>query len=204
MSFNGKGFYKFTDKIVSSSEGATIEIEVKLTTSSSDGLLLWKRSERYQDYISLGLKDGFVKLEYFYSEEKKKVTVFSVTRIDDGSEHSVKITKENGGSSTLQIDADEPVLGAAQVRRDLLNTKKAPLFLGGLSPDDDFTKSTLGLYSNGLSGCISFLSFVNTVGGSTWGLNSQDSGFYAMKDQGGNIVDDIGGDVDCVRSCTGV
>ena len=204
ISFDGNGFYEFTEKLISNHRDSTIEIEVHLTTTLLDGLLIWKRSERYKDYLSLGLQDGQVRLDYHYSKLGKTVTVVSTEGIADGKNHTIRVTKMKGGDSTLQIDGNAEERGRAGLGRedkDQLNTSKGPLYLGGLPLGTNVEETTLGLYANGFSGCITYINFVYTVGIVTFEIDSQQENFYKTREQGGTVVEDYGGDVSCGSSC---
>merc|ERR1719309_523318 len=109
VTFNGDGFFEFTYKMITHKVDATIDIEIHVTTSVSEGLLLWKRSPRYKDYISLGIIDGFVKFEYYYNNPDKMMSVQSTVRVNDGHLHVIKVGKQKGGDCFLQVDTQEEI-----------------------------------------------------------------------------------------------
>ena len=207
ISFHGNGFFEFTDKLVTKRRDAIVEIEIHLSTSVPDGVLIWKRSVQYKDYISLGLWGGRVSLDYHYSKLRKTVTVVSTNGIADGKKHSIRLAKLKGGDSTLQIDENPKQWGKAGLGADdldQLNTSEGPLYLGGLPPDANVEEATLGLYTKGFSGCITYINISNTVGTVTVTANSQDhsSYFYKTREHGGVLVENYGGDVSCGPSCS--
>ena len=85
---------------------------------------------------------------------------------------------------------------------DQLNTSKGALYLGGLPQAANVEETTLGLYTNGFAGCITFINFINTFGTVTVEMNSQDKNFYKTREQGGRVVQDYGGDVSCSSTCS--
>jgi len=205
VSFEGKGFYQFDDKIISHQPESTIEIEMKISTKSSHGLLLWKRSQTHRDYISLGLVDGFLVFEYYYNRHQHNVTLVSNTRLDDGVTHLIRVSKHQDGYGTLQVDTGEEIRkqnGLTEQEEDVINTEGGPLYMGGLPRNMRIETATFDHYSARYTGCIQYLSIVNTVKGQApLTVNTEDKeDFYKPKSAGGSLVEESGGVV-CVESC---
>ena len=117
------------------------------------------------------------------------------------------MTKQKGGDSILQIDDNDGKEGKAgldSVGKDQINTSKGALYLGGLPLGADVEETTLGLYTNGFVGCVTYISFINTFGTVpvTVEMNSQAKNFYKTREEGGKVVQDYGGDVSCGSTCS--
>jgi len=197
LSFSGNGYFELTQKLMTYKADATIEIDLHITTNARDGLLLWKKSERYQDYIAIGLKNGYVFFEYRYTALALTVTINSETQVNDGTLHKIKATKNTGGSATLKIDQNRPLSMSVDLRggKDQLNTRSASLFIGGLPKDIGLI--TGGLYSEGFSGCIHYLKVYNTLPNINYGGNSLKDEFFKT---GSPYVESYAG-VDCNKVC---
>ena len=105
----------------------------------------------------------------------------------------------------MQIDKNsgkEGKAGLGSVDEDQLNTSKGALYLGGLPPTANVEATTLGLYTNGFAGCITYINFINTFGTVTVEMSSQDKNFYKSREEGGTVVQDYGGDASCSSSCS--
>jgi len=132
-----------------------------------------------------------------------KVSVQSTVRVDDGQLHVIKVGKQKGGDCFLQVDTQEEVRRVGRLGpgdRDIINTRKASLYLGGTP--GDVSETTLGLYTEGLNGCVSYLSIENTLGSTTMGSNSHSNkDFYKTREEGGTLA--VGKDgVHCGEKCT--
>merc|ERR1712080_681720 len=136
VSFEGKGFYQFDDKIISHQPESTIEIEMKISTKSSHGFLVF---------------------EYYYNRHQHNVTLVSNTRLDDGVTHLIRVSKHQDEYGTLQVDTGEEIRkqnGLTEQQEDVINTEGGPLYMGGLPRNMRIETATFDHYSARYTGCI--------------------------------------------------
>ena len=170
-------------QIIAATTDSEIDISVDVTTTRKDGLILWKRSEVSGDHISLGLVDGFVVFEYYYGREERKVKIRSNITVNDGHKHVVNAIKKSGGGGSVAVGFDFE--GRVEVEMpalalDKLDTSQGLLYLGGLPPTMDVSKTTFGSYAAPFTGCISSLVVSYSVAGVPVEVSSaEDEDFYS-------------------------
>ena len=189
-------------EIIGDTTDSEIDISVDVTTTSKDGLILWKRSDASGDYISLGLVDGFVVFEYYYSSEAKKVKIRSKIRVNNGQKHVVNAIKKSGGGGSVAVgyDFEGVEMPAPDINLDRLDTSQGLLYLGGLPPTMDVNKTTFGSYAAPFTGCISSLDVSFLVDGETVEVSSaKNEDFYSRTSSGFLVEGGLG--VTCDERC---
>ncbi|XP_031659389.1 basement membrane-specific heparan sulfate proteoglycan core protein isoform X15 [Oncorhynchus kisutch] len=162
----------------------TIEMELKVNTSSKEGLILWQGVERFngashfrkmhaskkvstspkhlelgdqgkgKDFISLGLQNGHVVFSYQLGSGESQIQ--SREPINDGRWHKVTAVR-TGKQGYIQIDGAAIQRGQSQGKSIMVNTK-GNVYLGGAP---DISAMTGGKFSSGLTGCVRNLSLMN-------------------------------------------
>ena len=149
---NGQGYFELKSKVVTSKANSQVEIEVGFSSFSADGILLQKKSKLTNDSITIELVDGKIRFQLFYGKYREGLEIISEEKYNDGEDHVVQVKKLNNGRGSLQVDSAESKEASAALgsRLDLLDTSRAPAYIGG-SPGD----------SRKMSGCVSHLGFWN-------------------------------------------
>ncbi|KAL1020675.1 hypothetical protein UPYG_G00003200 [Umbra pygmaea] len=162
----------------------TIQMELKVHSTSKDGLILWqgvepvygpthfrkmhaskklstqpKRRElgeqgRGKDFISLGLQNGHLVFSYQLGSGESQI--LTRERINDGRWHTVTAVR-TGKNGYLQVDGGPFQRGQSQGQSIMVNTK-GKVYLGGAP---DISVITGGKFSTGLTGCVKNLFLMN-------------------------------------------
>ncbi|XP_042159708.1 basement membrane-specific heparan sulfate proteoglycan core protein isoform X14 [Oncorhynchus tshawytscha] len=137
----------------------TIEMELKVNTSSKEGLILWQGVElgdqgKGKDFISLGLQNGHLVFSYQLGSGESQIQ--SREPINDGRWHKVTAVR-TGKQGYIQIDGAAIQRGQSQGKSIMVNTK-GNVYLGGAP---DISAMTGGKFSSGLTGCVRNLSLMN-------------------------------------------
>uniref|UniRef100_A0AAZ3REC8 Basement membrane-specific heparan sulfate proteoglycan core protein n=1 Tax=Oncorhynchus tshawytscha TaxID=74940 RepID=A0AAZ3REC8_ONCTS len=153
----------------------TIEMELKVNTSSKEGLILWQgvpfngashfrrmhasKKElgdqgKGKDFISLGLQNGHLVFSYQLGSGESQIQ--SREPINDGRWHKVTAVR-TGKQGYIQIDGAAIQRGQSQGKSIMVNTK-GNVYLGGAP---DISAMTGGKFSSGLTGCVRNLSLMN-------------------------------------------
>ncbi|XP_064861552.1 basement membrane-specific heparan sulfate proteoglycan core protein-like isoform X12 [Oncorhynchus nerka] len=137
----------------------TIEMELKVNTSSKEGLILWQGVElgdqgKGKDFISLGLQNGHLVFSYQLGSGESQIQ--SREPINDGRWHKVTAVR-TGKQGYIQIDGAAIQRGQSQGKSIMVNTKGS-VYLGGAP---DISAMTGGKFSSGLTGCVRNLSLMN-------------------------------------------
>nr|XP_023860978.1 basement membrane-specific heparan sulfate proteoglycan core protein isoform X3 [Salvelinus alpinus] len=162
----------------------TIEMELKVNTSSKEGLILWQGVEPFngashfrkmhaskkvstspkhlelgdqgkgKDFISLGLQNGHLVFSYQLGSGESQIQ--SREPINDGRWHKVTAVR-TGKQGYIQIDGATIQRGQSQGKSIMVNTK-GNVYLGGAP---DISAMTGGKFSSGLTGCVRNLSLMN-------------------------------------------
>ncbi|XP_042159698.1 basement membrane-specific heparan sulfate proteoglycan core protein isoform X5 [Oncorhynchus tshawytscha] len=162
----------------------TIEMELKVNTSSKEGLILWQGVEPFngashfrrmhaskkvstspkhlelgdqgkgKDFISLGLQNGHLVFSYQLGSGESQIQ--SREPINDGRWHKVTAVR-TGKQGYIQIDGAAIQRGQSQGKSIMVNTK-GNVYLGGAP---DISAMTGGKFSSGLTGCVRNLSLMN-------------------------------------------
>nr|XP_029478281.1 basement membrane-specific heparan sulfate proteoglycan core protein-like isoform X6 [Oncorhynchus nerka] len=162
----------------------TIEMELKVNTSSKEGLILWQGVEPFngashfrkmhaskkvstspkhlelgdqgkgKDFISLGLQNGHLVFSYQLGSGESQIQ--SREPINDGRWHKVTAVR-TGKQGYIQIDGAAIQRGQSQGKSIMVNTKGS-VYLGGAP---DISAMTGGKFSSGLTGCVRNLSLMN-------------------------------------------
>ncbi|XP_045065410.1 basement membrane-specific heparan sulfate proteoglycan core protein-like isoform X5 [Coregonus clupeaformis] len=137
----------------------TIEMELKVNTSSKEGLILWQGVElgdqgKGKDFISLGLQNGHLVFSYQLGSGESQIQ--SRKPINDGRWHKVTAVR-TGKQGYIQVDGGAIQRGQSQGKSIMVNTK-GNVYLGGAP---DISAMTGGKFSSGLTGCVRNLSLMN-------------------------------------------
>ncbi|XP_035594859.1 basement membrane-specific heparan sulfate proteoglycan core protein-like isoform X12 [Oncorhynchus keta] len=162
----------------------TIEMELKVNTSSKEGLILWQGVEPFngashfrrmhaskkvstspkhlelgdqgkgKDFISLGLQNGHLVFSYQLGSGESQIQ--SREPINDGRWHKVTAVR-TGKQGYIQVDGAAIQRGQSQGKSIMVNTK-GNVYLGGAP---DISAMTGGKFSSGLTGCVRNLSLMN-------------------------------------------
>eukprot|EP00063_Salmo_salar_P016770 XP_013991605.1 PREDICTED: basement membrane-specific heparan sulfate proteoglycan core protein-like isoform X18 [Salmo salar] len=137
----------------------TIEMELKVNTTSKEGLILWQGVElgdqgKGKDFISLGLQNGHLVFSYQLGSGESQIQ--SREPINDGRWHKVTAVR-TGKQGYIQIDGAAIQRGQSQGKSIMVNTK-GNVYLGGAP---DISAMTGGKFSSGLTGCVRNLSLMN-------------------------------------------
>ncbi|XP_029578637.1 basement membrane-specific heparan sulfate proteoglycan core protein isoform X5 [Salmo trutta] len=162
----------------------TIEMELKVNTTSKEGLILWQGVEPFngashfrkmhaskkvstspkhlelgdqgkgKDFISLGLQNGHLVFSYQLGSGESQIQ--SREPINDGRWHKVTAVR-TGKQGYIQIDGAAIQRGQSQGKSIMVNTK-GNVYLGGAP---DISAMTGGKFSSGLTGCVRNLSLMN-------------------------------------------
>ena len=150
LKFAGRGYFEIPHKLISSKEDIGFTIELSFKTKDSNAPLFYKEGKT-GDKISIELKNGKVLLEIIYKALDKSVILQSEKLYDDNEEHTVTVEKARDVKEfTFYVDTERPKTNSLILRpgeQDILDTKNAPLYLGGYP----------GLSSGGFTGCITYL-----------------------------------------------
>ena len=135
---------------MSSKENIGFEIELSFKTKDSNALLFYNKGNT-GDKISIELRNGKVLLEIIYKALDTSVILQSDKLYDDNEEHTVFVEKQRDTREfTFFVDEERSKTYSMILRpgeKDILNTRNAPLYLGGYP----------GLGSGGFTGCITYL-----------------------------------------------
>jgi hypothetical protein len=151
--FRGNGYIELNGTTISKTAlQSTSGIAILISTTHSDGLLVWNgqnRNEKYngQDFISLGLVNG--KLEFAFRLDGEEATIVSKEYVNNGKRH-VAIIKRDRNNGSLELD--QTIL-SAESRPTGKQEAFIPgtVFIGG-APDVRFL--TGDRYSEGFHGCV--------------------------------------------------
>ncbi|CAD5218064.1 unnamed protein product [Bursaphelenchus xylophilus] len=130
-------------------------IEFRFRTTAEYGLMLWQgqsldNSIVGEDYVSIGLNDGFLVFSYELGGGAAQIT--SEMPVNDGKEHYLRVERR-GRNGSLIIDNQEPVEGRSSGILAMLNVE-GNIYIGGLP---DLATMTAGLHSHNFVGCIADL-----------------------------------------------
>ncbi|XP_075331347.1 basement membrane-specific heparan sulfate proteoglycan core protein isoform X3 [Odontesthes bonariensis] len=134
-------------------------IEMEISTSSSEGLILWQGVQlgehgRGKDFISLGLQNGHLVFSYQLGSGEAKI--ISRRSINDGTWHKITAVR-TGKDGYVQIDGGETLRGQSKGKSLMVNTKGS-LYLGGAP---DMAAMTGGKFLSGMTGCVRNLTLMN-------------------------------------------
>ncbi|CAN9515659.1 unnamed protein product [Ophioblennius macclurei] len=134
-------------------------IEMEISTSSSDGLILWQGVEpgehgKGKDFISLGLQNGHIVFSYQLGSGEAEIS--SQQPINDGKWHKITAVR-TGKDGYIQVDGGAELHGQSRGRSLMVNTKGS-IYLGGAPR---MTTMTGGKFSSGMTGCVRNLTLMN-------------------------------------------
>ncbi|XP_075744883.1 terribly reduced optic lobes isoform X24 [Rhipicephalus microplus] len=150
--FHGDGWIALSrDRLTHAASNVSEVIRLSFLTKHHEGLLLFQGQPRGvdakgQDYISLGLKNGY--LEFSYEMGGGPAEIVSEERVDDGRMHTVEL-RRTGKRGTLKVDTKE-VHGESLGLLVMLNTK-SDIFIGGAPEPREMTAER---YLKGFTGSI--------------------------------------------------
>ena len=130
------------------------EIELSIKPESMDGLILFNgqdaETKSSRDYVSLGLKDGFI--EYRFELGGGPMIVMSESQIELNSWITIKISR-HFRDGLLFVSNQGKTIGSTAPGKFVGLDLKGPLFIGAV-PDFSPVSKTCG-FSEGFKGCIS-------------------------------------------------
>ncbi|XP_029973802.1 basement membrane-specific heparan sulfate proteoglycan core protein isoform X2 [Salarias fasciatus] len=150
-------------------------IEMEISTSSAEGLILWEGVEttgarnlrkvhaskkelgehgKGKDFISLGLHNGHIVFSYQLGSGEAEIS--SPTPINDGRWHKITAVR-TGKDGYIQVDGGATIHGQSRGRSLMVNTKGS-IYLGGAP---HMTAMTGGKFSSGMTGCVRNLTLMN-------------------------------------------
>ncbi|KAF5294801.1 hypothetical protein FQA39_LY00285, partial [Lamprigera yunnana] len=128
--------------------------ELKIRTSSSDGLLLWRSKSHAltEDYFAIAIVDGYPEMSYNLGKQKVYWAIRAKTKISDGEWHTLEVRRRKK-MGFISVDGDAPTKGVSNNGAISLNTN-SKLWIGGvLSPPPGLPSS----YYKGFEGCIKYV-----------------------------------------------
>ena len=162
ISVLGNGFLEFDKSFLVQTQDKEI-VKFSIRTTEPNGLVFWKgqatpagQNTQSKDYVSVGLKDGFV--VYSYDLGSGPAVLRSLQKVDDGYGHTIEVTRL-GRQGTLKIDnKDETVVeGTSQGILQMLNAG-SNLYIGGVSAIESMTGNR---YKENFNGCIYDIYFMD-------------------------------------------
>ncbi|XP_013792509.2 pikachurin-like, partial [Limulus polyphemus] len=129
--FSGNSYLLYLeDDIMKRVWGTKFDINFRLRTYSSEGLVVWageKDMSSSSDYLALGLKNGYLQFQYNLGSGEV-IIIHNITRMDDGEWHTVRAMRyEREGS--LVVDGGHMERGVSQGSFKQLNVNNG-LYLG--------------------------------------------------------------------------
>ncbi|GFR27130.1 basement membrane-specific heparan sulfate proteoglycan core protein [Trichonephila clavata] len=174
--FTGASYlHYFDENIIKRIRGNKLDIRLKFRSFGPNGLLLWsgkKEMSAAADYLSLGLKEGYLHFQYNLGSGEVHI-VYNSTRVDDGKWHTVSATRiEQGG--TLVVDDGILISGASPGILNQLNVNNG-LYLGGM---ESIASLSMNKYHSGLVGCLANVTLstnyhIRLITHATTGINIQ-------------------------------
>ncbi|GFU18607.1 hypothetical protein NPIL_372691 [Nephila pilipes] len=175
MFTGGSYLHYFDENIVKRIRGNKLDIRLKFRSFGPNGLLLWsgkKEMSAAADYLSLGLKEGYLHFQYNLGSGEV-IIVYNSTRVDDGKWHTVRATRiEQEG--TLVVDGGILISGASPGILNQLNVNNG-LYLGGM---ESIASLSMNKYHSGLVGCLANVTLstnyhIRLITHATTGINIQ-------------------------------
>ncbi|KAF8791124.1 pikachurin-like [Argiope bruennichi] len=174
--FTGASYLHYLDEnVVKRIRGNKLDIKLKFRSFGPSGLLLWsgkKEMSASSDYLSLGLKEGYLHFQYNLGSGEI-IIVYNTTRVDDGKWHTVKVTRvEQEGS--LIVDNGIVAKGTSPGILNQLNVNNG-LYLGGM---ESIASLSMNKYHSGLVGCLANVTLstnyhIRLITHATTGINIQ-------------------------------
>ncbi|XP_062543336.1 basement membrane proteoglycan [Armigeres subalbatus] len=131
-----------------------IDLNLRFKTHSTSGLILWTGRHSAlegDDFLSLGVENGFLHLRYNLGSGEVNIK-YNSTKVSDGLWHRVRALR-NSQEGTLKVDGGKPITRRSPGKLRQLNTDTG-LYVGGLPAAAFYTRQR---YSSGIVGCISEL-----------------------------------------------
>ena len=173
LKFDGSGYFEIPDKLISSKENTGFTIDLSFKTENSNAVLFYKKGKT-GDQISIELKNGKILLEIIYKSLDKNVILESDRLYDDNEEHTVSVEKAlDVKEFTFQVDDERQKtnsLSFSKSEKDVLNTKKAPAYLGGYP----------GMGMVGFEGCITYLKTLKYIPNEVGADSNSNHGPFSM------------------------
>ncbi|XP_018328441.1 pikachurin [Agrilus planipennis] len=153
-SFHGKdSFVHFNDTktlLAFTSDPFSINVRCRLSSTLTDGLLLWISSGP-EKFLSLGVEQGSLVLR-FVAHQEEVVVLYNTTIVTDNLWHRIKAVRSTT-TGLLLVDNGPAV--TTQFVQSLYPHRVLPgLYVGGIP---DARKATNGKYVAGIKGCIADL-----------------------------------------------
>eukprot|EP00057_Strongylocentrotus_purpuratus_P019116 XP_011673590.1 PREDICTED: basement membrane-specific heparan sulfate proteoglycan core protein-like [Strongylocentrotus purpuratus] len=157
--FGGDGYLSFDRALLASVfSSSKFRLLFRAMDSSSDSLLLWHGPSIQDDFITLGIRDGFITLLYNLGSGTAELYADEI-EIENNIWYNVEVTR-SGTSATLMVQSlipnrSQSVTGSSPGTQSGLATFGFPIYLGGYPAD--ITQLTNGYFSSGFNGCIAQL-----------------------------------------------
>ncbi|XP_076086554.1 basement membrane-specific heparan sulfate proteoglycan core protein-like isoform X4 [Mytilus galloprovincialis] len=162
ITVTGDGFLEFDKSFLTQTENKQI-VKVTIRTTEPNGLIFYQGQaspaggiSRSKDYVSVGLKDGFI--EYSYDLGSGPAVIRSLQKVNDGYGHTIEVTRL-GRQGTLKIDDKQETVveGTSQGILQMLNAG-SNLYIGGVPSVETMTSNR---YKETFSGCIYDIYFMD-------------------------------------------
>ncbi|KAK3709032.1 hypothetical protein QZH41_014910, partial [Actinostola sp. cb2023] len=126
----------------------SLELSITFKANDQDGLLLYSgRQSKKEDFLAVGLVDGFVELSRF-SNGADTVTLKTPNNVTLGTWHKVVVFRDQR-DGYLTLDYGQLVSGSSNKNKNLMNLNTR-LYVGGLPR---FNVKSIP-YGHGLYGCV--------------------------------------------------
>lgn len=158
--FSSFGYYKLPSTIMPDSAETDIEFQVK--TRFSEGLIFYASSKLQEDLAAIELRSGQPWFIFDTETGPAAFTIAGSIRIDDGSWHSIKATRQRR-SGTIVVDGTHSGTGAGSGSANIIG-QIATVYVGGLPRDFRILRRDSGnvvLRRTFFIGCIKNMKYKN-------------------------------------------
>ena len=183
-----------SQQFIKNLERTSLNLALTFNTRSRDGLLLWQGdSQSVSDWISAGLKDGYLEFQVSFGNGKS-LLVRSSNRLNDGNSHRASFSLDR--NATLVVDGGSPIRDNNRIN-EIFDVSNDYLYVGG-HPDDIATVTNFQ-YAQGFEGCLTNLGIVHYRLPGVTGIPKE----YGMKripfSKENFFIDQV--NVKCVKMC---
>lgn len=159
--FSSFGFYQLPSIIMPDSAETDIEFQVR--TRFSEGLIFFASSNFQEDMVAIELRIGQPWFIFDTETGPTAFTVSSAVRIDDGSWHHIKVTRQRR-AGTVTVDGVHTGSGSGGGQANIIGQISA-IYVGGLPRDFRILRSDSGnvvLKRSYFIGCLKNMRYKNT------------------------------------------
>ncbi|KAI5711140.1 hypothetical protein M8J75_014484 [Diaphorina citri] len=153
---HGASFLHYLDpEIIHRITGYEFNIDMRIKTSSSSGLILWTGSSQSKDFLALGIHNGYAHVMYNLGNGEVLLEN-NQTKINNGVWHRLTVHR-TGKQCLIRIDTDYSMQSISGGKFEQLNTDSG-LYVGGVEDIEELTRSK---YHHSFKGWISNLILSN-------------------------------------------